>query len=513
MRRIYTCLLELADASSAAPRVARALTKRWVGRAYGGWPEHAPERWAPEPGVTVRWRLLDHPHRIDEAFELVWTRPHDQDPTLWRRATVQITTTSDAGRILILEQLESADPKVRAAPASRVRRPMLVSELVREVACVDGGWSVAAVPHRVGADRAPELDAFVRGDRRLPVVLVAPDRNGVVRADAARFADELVAVAHVVVLDGPDAVAALDAELGSGRGAPDGGVRLLWPSWRSSDPPAHHPVWRAEEVSGPEGPRPRVAEILADLVLGAATLRVEGDPLVELLARSQDSVDLQERRVELESLRTAVLDDRAAAEELITEYQSELSRADEQVYLLEADLERERELRLRFEQGYLTLATGGEPAAGPGIGGPTNGAASNLGAVVRRAKELHPHLVILPEAERSASEWRFDRVDLVELDLARLDAVAAEWASGALRADFGTACRNQGLDWVRDVSASAKQKYAEDYQRSYRGRPIMLGPHFRRDGRQLVRVYCFLDEDERRVIVGHVGRHLRDRTT
>jgi hypothetical protein len=508
MRRIYTCLLELADASSAAPRVARALTKRWVGREYGGWPEHAPERWQPEPGVTVRWRLLDHPTRADEAFELVWTRPHAQDPTLWRRATVQITTSGSAGRVLILEQLESADPKVRAAPPERVRAPMLVSELVQQVACVDGGWRVCASPHRIDASRAADLDAFVRGDRRLPVVLVAPDAQGKVVADVARFTDDLVALAHVVVLDDAHAVSALDAELGAGRGAPLGGMRLLWPSWRSSDPPGHHPAWRAEEVAGPDGPRPRAAEIMSDLVLGAATLRVEGDPLVEQLARSQDTVDLQERRTELESLRTAVLDDRAAAEELLTEYQSELSRADEQVFLLEADLERERELRARFEQGYLTLATGGaDPTLGPV---PADG---NLSAVVRRAKALRSHLVILPEAERSAAEWHYDRVDLVEGDLAKLDSVAAKWASGALQVDFGTACRNQGLDWVRDVSASAKQKYAEDYRRSYMGRPIMLGPHFRRDGRQLVRVYCFLDEDQRRVVVGHVGRHLRDRTT
>jgi hypothetical protein len=34
MRRIYACLLELADPASAAPRVARALTKRWVGRSW-----------------------------------------------------------------------------------------------------------------------------------------------------------------------------------------------------------------------------------------------------------------------------------------------------------------------------------------------------------------------------------------------------------------------------------------------------------------------------------------------
>ena len=53
-----------------------------------------------------------------------------------------------------------------------------------------------------------------------------------------------------------------------------------------------------------------------------------------------------------------MLDDRAAAEELITEYQSELTRADEQVYLLEADLERERELRIALRARVPHLATG-----------------------------------------------------------------------------------------------------------------------------------------------------------
>ena len=49
MRRIYTCLLDSPDASSAASGVARALTKRWVGRGYGGWPEHAPSAGGPSP--------------------------------------------------------------------------------------------------------------------------------------------------------------------------------------------------------------------------------------------------------------------------------------------------------------------------------------------------------------------------------------------------------------------------------------------------------------------------------
>ena len=89
MRRIYTCLLELADAAGRAPLAARALTKRWVGGHYGGWPSTRPTGGSPSPASRVRWRLLDHDGA--GAFELVWTRPHAQDRTLWRRTTVQIS--------------------------------------------------------------------------------------------------------------------------------------------------------------------------------------------------------------------------------------------------------------------------------------------------------------------------------------------------------------------------------------------------------------------------------------
>ena len=237
-------------------------------------------------------------------------------------------------------------------------------------------------------------------------------------------------------------------------------------------------------ITAPGGPRrspvPTVrgrvlVEMVSDLVLDAATLRVEGDPLVEQLARSQDTVDLQERRTELESLRTAVLGDRAAAEELITEYQSELSRADEQVFRLEADLELERDLRARFEQAYLTIATGGIDPSPPGPSASTNG---NLSEVVRRAKAQRSHLVILPEAERSAAEWHYDRGDLVEQDLARLDSVAGRWASGALQGDFATACREQGLDWVRDVERVRQAEVHRGLPAVVHGSPDHARPPF-----------------------------------
>ena len=439
MRRIYTCLLELADASSAAPRVARALTKRWVGRAYGGWPEHAPERWQPEPGVTVRWRLLDDPQRTDEAFELVWTRPHAQDPTLWRRATVQITTTRQrrpgpgaraarVGRPQGARRAGAARPPPgagrRARARGRVRRRRLAGRRARAHASVRRG--------------PPDLDAFVRGDRRLPVVLVAPDAHGSVRADVTRFADDLVALAHVVVLDSAPAVAALDAELGAGRARRSVACGCSGRRGARRTRRGHHPIWRAEEVAGPDGPRPRVAEMLADLVVGAATLRVEGDPLVERLARSQDTVDQQERRSRArEPPRPRCSGDRAAAEELIAEYQSELSRSDEQVYLLEAGS------RARTRAAGTVRA--GVPHARhrwrePNVARRRTARWVRWCAARRRAA---------PPRDPARGGALGGRVALRPRGSRRGRSRAARrgrgrWAAGALRVDFGTACRDAG---------------------------------------------------------------------
>jgi hypothetical protein len=505
MRRISACMLELADATGRDPVQARAVAKLWVGRAYGGWPEVAHSPWHPEPGVSVRWRLLRDSARDHEAFELVWRRPHAVDRTLGRVVTVQILRAEGDGRVLVIEQLDSTEPKVRETPTDRPRRSDLVPELLAAVGFVDGGWRVTGQPIEVTADRALELDAFVRGDRRLPVVLVAAGADGQVRADVALVADELAGLAHVVALRSEAAVDAVAAELGAGRSVPVGGMRLLWPAWRSSDPPARHPVWRAEDVAGPDGPRRRVVDALVAMVTGASTLRVERDPLVDRLAREAAAATGARRRVELEAMRRAGVEDRAAADELIGEYQAELTRADERAFQLEEALEREHERRLRAEDAFLRVATNtvGDPR--PDV--------RSLADAVQVAKTSMPHLVVLPEAERSAREWQYDRADLVWADLARLDAVASDWAAGTLRTDFGTECRERGLDWVRDVSDTAKRKYLRDYTRTYRGETVLLGPHLRRGGRQLLRVYCYLDEARRTVVVGHVGGHLGDRTT
>jgi hypothetical protein len=504
VRRIYACLLELADATGRDPLTARAVTKRWVGAHHGGWPTDAVDHWEPTQDARVHFRTVEFEGAV--AFELTWTRPHAQDRTLWRRTLVQIITTATAdGHVVVAERLESHDSKVRGHPPDDPSAPELVRELVDAVRCVDGGWAVRTVPHRADASRAAELDAFVRGGRRLPVVLVAADRSGRVRADAAGFATALAGLAHVVVLVDDAAVRAVATELGAARSVEPGGVRLLWPDWRSADPPARHPQWRAEEVAGPDGPRPRVLAALRDAVDDAATLRIEDDAFVARLARADSARELAARRADLARRQQAALEDRAAAHELVEEYQHELTIADEEVFRLEAALEREHELRLRAEHAYLHLATRAD-------GGGAEPEVRTLADAVRLAKVRLEHLVVLPEAERSARAWAYDRADLAWADLVRLDSVAADWAAGRLGTDFAAGARARGLDWARDVSDPARHKHPADYQRRYDGRVVLLGPHIRRTGRQLLRIYCYLDAERRVVVVGHVGGHLGDST-
>jgi hypothetical protein len=95
MRRIYACLLELADATGRDPLAARAITKRWVGAHHGGWPRDAIDHWEPTSDSRVQWRTVEHDGAV--AFELTWTRPHAQDRTLWRRTLVQIVTSRTLG--------------------------------------------------------------------------------------------------------------------------------------------------------------------------------------------------------------------------------------------------------------------------------------------------------------------------------------------------------------------------------------------------------------------------------
>jgi hypothetical protein len=80
---------------------------------------------------------------------------------------------------------------------------------------------------------------------------------------------------------------------------------------------------------------------------------------------------------------------------------------------------------------------------------------------------------------------------------------------------FAVACKEAGLDWKPDISDTAKTRYRQHYTRTYDGEEVLLGPHLSYGGgsaanARVARIYCYLDKDRRKVVIGHAGEHLPD---
>lgn len=131
---------------------------------------------------------------------------------------------------------------------------------------------------------------------------------------------------------------------------------------------------------------------------------------------------------------------------------------------------------------------------------------------VKLAIERCENLEFLPEANRSAEAWQFQRPEVVLDALRTLDALAGSWRDGGLTGPFMVAARAAGLPWRPAISRTAQTQYRDDYLRRHRDGEVMLGPHLAwgNSPDNALRIDLHLDRDNRTVVVGHVGRHLRD---
>lgn len=537
MRQVYACRLDMVldEAQRTARDVvrARAVARRAVEQHAGSadWPDDGRTEWEPAPDHRVVIRRLQDDRSDDNVTVLIWERPH-ADPALRIRTEVVVGHEGERGWVVVRESIGSVDPTLMPTVALAPNPPEVVCTLVHEIEFDDAMRVLSIAAATVGADRVLEVDAFLTAQRHLPVVVLADDGTRRQRRAADALAPRVAGLAHVVVLDGPDAAAAFAREIGTVLAVPAGGARLYWPRLRSLEP-SRHQVWQPTDVLNPDGSaKPAWISTIARTVIDVGALRVPDPPLVTRLEAAAVRRQIAERRAErLEraeqiepAARTAVsapppvepvtapevvID--TEQEELLEDALRELERTREHLARVESDRDRIQRDYDSMRDQWIVRAERGEAGGAPPPQDP-------LVEVVRRAGDL-PHIVVLDTAIASARRWQFDRTGDVWTAFLRLERVAADWASGTLRTSFTEAARRAGLDWAGGISDTAAQKFAADYLREFEGRQIMLGPHLRMSGgRQILRVYCHLDQvpgaagapPRRRVVVGHVGEHLRD---
>ncbi len=568
MRQVYACRLDMVFESPARTArdflKAKAAARQAVEQSasHEDWADDDRTEWEPAPYHRVTARRLVDDQSEDALISLIWERPHEE-PDLITRTEVLVGREGNRGWVVVREAIGSVDPTLTPPVLTPTAPPNVVQSLIDQIAFEDANRRLTSAAAVIGVDGVAEIDYFVGSGRRLPVVVLSDDGTGRITKIANGVAGRLVGLAHVFVLDGPGATVAFNKGIGANHLVSPGGARLYWPRFNASQSKGNR-HWGAPEVMNSAGRvEPAFVTELVRAIFDAGALRIPDPPLVERLEAARIRQRIAERRAELAERELAtptvtpkqavVVEAQAAivaepvgenlestdlgvAPEVAAPVQEtpaepvgrldaseieawendlrELESVRERLARVEVDRERLRRDFDHMRDQWVARAEKGEVFAGPPK-------AMSLVETVRKAELGLPNLVFLKSAITSAQSWQFDRTDDVWNAFLSLDFLAGRWIERIMNTPFAEAAEEIGLDWASDVSEVATNKYAADYMRKFEGRDIFLGPHVRMSGgRRLLRIYCVLDESPgpvgglpvRRFIIGHVGKHLRDRT-
>lgn len=544
MQTLYIADLALPGEPGAAWLAGEAAVSEWTeGRLGLQLDADATERSNPDLGTLGRSMSMAS---ADGSRLRIWnTRTVDPGRPLWaydvtawlwddRAAAVTGVTLRVRLAAHALHGFVAELPSVPAAPG-------LVRGVLDTLAVVGDGQRLGH-PRLLGAADVPDLVSLLTDERRRRPVLVltSAPATGAPQIDPTRTARRLAGLAHVVVLADRAATAALVGMLGSAELSVFGGAaRLYWPGLKTTDHRSAHPLWLPERLT--RGGAGRFADLLFAR-LGRLSALTLGPP--ELEARLRREADAAQRTQAAEALsllsaqHSAALRDLEAAraqpaaspateDEIGEEWFEELERTQDELERTAAERDELQEVVERLEEANRIAQDNIRAMAVATASAERRTAQADedelesvqepesVGHAVELAAAVCPHLEFLPEAHSSAAASEFKRPQQVLDDLRALDRVADAWARGQLGGGgFEGALVEAGVSGFRSgISVTAQTQYATDYERTYQGAKIMLGPHIARGvgaPSAIMRIYWYADTEARVLVVGHVGRKLRD---
>jgi len=504
VRKIYAASLYFTDGPSDALPKARAYVRRWVSLPWGGWPSgHSPVEGAftAEDDSTVRWRTLEGD--AARMWELQVDEPFGEDASMRQQTLLQIGHDCGSGFAYAQVSLRSIDDALTGGVIYENAAPDIMQTLVQQVECSDGERALSTSAWEITRSQEPAFSQLlVEPRRRLPVLLFVSDAvfSGQQATEVAR---SLAGLAHVAVVRRESLRNMVER---TGLDIPDGVSAYLWWATTSSKLPLRRPQWfRGDALAPSQWGVP--AWPIARTIFSVAAFRLSPPAL-----GSQLEADSTLRRIR-------ALEEKAksptADTELLKAWEADLvslehsQRENAQLALENERLQNEVNALLAEFDNAVTAAAETTTDRARERELPTP---SSLAEAVRMASGICPHLVFLPEAFRSAEAWQFPRPEVALAALHTLDRLAGAWNDGELPGAFMVAARAAGLPWRPTISRTAQTQYRADYTRRFGDQEIILGPHLAwgTTPENALRIYVHLDRDTRTVVVGHVGRHLRD---
>lgn len=487
MLTVYGATLTLPKAKDAAGEITQ---RELVGRLIEPWLERT---W-PESTRTNTTQVTARSSVTDKVFRLDISEQHPTDDA--RQVTLVSMFNGPRGELFVDIRREVRPTGLLILPRSPSERPplaltSLVSAIAGEFRIRDAQQTISE--HLVRASSITDGAALAAligqaPSRRLPVVVECTSTKGQNAMTSNETARALIGIAHVCHL------ATLDAERGFNdlfgtRQASSSWVVVAWPR-------AGRGITTTEYAQRDD------ERLVSDLIAAAVgallplprpTSRSQSAstvPIQQVVANttSPEVGDLRRKNQELEQLLVEVRDENDSLIENLTVSTHQTAKIVE---------DRDRYL----DQLTQVLSLQADASQW-----------NRTSDVVQRARGSFASLDFHPDVDQRLGGTQFTAATNQRIfkSLLELNNLAARLRRGDIEPNlFNTYCA-ENFNFAPSVSDNAINKFGQDYTIIWKGLPVQLGPHIRCNE---ARIYFYVDAVDRRVVIGHVGSHLRDKST
>jgi hypothetical protein len=470
----------------------------------------------PVAGVQIAWHTMVHPSKPAAVWAMTWNHPDSDDGTL--RWGVQARIGYDAAQAWLSLRVGVEPVGMSLRPVRiTVRPPAVIRGILGDPGASADGRRLTTTCEHLTVANVPALVALLsRIDRSLPVVVLTPREGGRPSVDPDAVADRLASLAHVFMLDSPAATFALTDSVGKERSVFLGAVRLYWPGFSPTANAREHPLWLPNVIDEWEERGRDFVDTLFARVQREAAFRLAVPPLEREIQTALD----RQRADELMNLR-ARLAEGTVPDDFLEDFEATLTRAETAELVIESlrhevDLLKEQRDAANENVAALSIELGRMAGDVPG-GAETDEAPAALEPrtmveAVESARSQAQHLIFLEAAIEGARASDYRQPQRILDSLLILDEIAGRYGADDLAQGFQAAFQAAGLNYTADISATDRGKFGGDYECEYQGERVILGPHLKfgqGSSDTCARIYWYVDEPGRALVVGHVGKHLR----
>lgn len=414
----------------------------------------------------------------------------------------------------------------------------LVARAADTMTVYDAEHRVSGAPQRVASfvDGQALAALALAPSRRLPIIIDVVTGRASGSERSAGVARALVGLAHVAHVADDDAIRGFNDLWGSPL-VTTAYPLILWPgshapqeisaNARGSDfvapvlaaasfvpplvvpPPPREP--RPEPAQQPRpAPTPTVAAPTAAPPAPSTARRPDEDDSRAVAAELQRTVDHLRARHDEDRQHIDILD------EILEQTENERDELFDRVSERDEDIERkDAEIEQLRKKVDLLISRNVEYEIYR-ESQPASIVVTSVADAITIASRRCANLGFAKEAFETAEDLEGPDPKMLLFDLVRLNGVVADWRANkvSFRGLESWAKGTAGLDYVPSIGESTAQKHADYYLATWHGEFVPLRAHLRRGrGTRLIRVYLYVDDATKTIVVGKVDRHGPDRTS